>query len=152
MTRRRKWLLGIVLLVFVLAVGTVGLGAATAIRQGTIQVRVDSGGREGGQFGLAVPAALVDVALLLAPVHLLEQEVPVEEIRPYLPVLRELSRQVDTLPDAVLVEVSGPDEHVRIEKRDGRFVVEVVGADERVHVSVPVSTVTRAMRTVQRLG
>ena len=44
MSRRRKLLLGIVLLVVVLMIGTVSLAAATAIGQGVIRIRVDSGG------------------------------------------------------------------------------------------------------------
>ena len=75
-----------------------------------------------------------------------------EEIRPYLPAMRELSRQVEQLPDAVLVEVIGPDETVRIETRNGRIIVDVTGRSERVHVSVPASTVARLMRTVDRLA
>lgn len=151
MSRRRKLVLGIVLLVVVLMVGTVCLGAATAIGRGVIHIQVDSGGLGGDQFGLAVPAALIDAVLLVAPVHLVRDEIPIEEIRPYLPAIRELSRQIENLPDAVFLEVTGPGERVRIEKRNGRFVIDVTGPDERVHVSVPVSTVTRLMRTVERL-
>ena len=152
MSRRKKLLLGIVLLVVVLMVGMVGLGAATAIGRGVIYIRVDSGGLGGDQFDLAVPAALIDVALFVAPVHLVTDEIPIEEIRPHLPVMLELSRQIENLPDAVFLEVTGPDERVRIEKKNGRFVIDVTGSDERVHLSVPVSTVTRLMRTVQRLA
>jgi hypothetical protein len=152
MSRRRKWILGIVLLFAVLMVGTVSLGAATAVGRGLIQVRIDSGDRHGDQFGLAIPAVLIDAALLLAPMELVEDELPVEEIRPYLPLLQELSSQIEQLPDAVFVEVSGPDEAVRIEKKNGRFVIDVAGPGERVHVSVPVATVTYAVRTLQRLA
>ena len=152
MSRRRKLLLGIVLLVVVLMIGTVSLAAATAIGHGVIRIRVDSGGLDGDQFDVAVPAALIDAALLVAPIHLVEDEIPIEEIRPYLPAMRELSSQIERLPDAVFLEVTGPGETVRIEKRNGRFVIDVTGPDERVHVSVPVSTVTRLIRTVQRLA
>ena len=152
MSRRRKLLLGIVLLVVSLMVGTVGLGAATAIGRGLVHIEVDSGGLDGDQFGLAVPAALIDLVLWIAPVNLIADEIPIDEIRPYLPVMHELSRQIEQLPDAVFVEVTGPDETVRIEKRNGRFVIDVTGRSERVHLSVPVSTVTRLMRTVRRLA
>ena len=152
MSRRKKLLLGIVLLIAVLTIGTVALGAATAIGQGVVHVQVDSDGLDGDHFGLAVPAVLIDVALRVAPVHLVVDEIPIEEIRPYLPIMGELSRQIEELPDAVFVEVTGPDETVRIEKKNGRFVIDVTGSGERVHVSVPVSTVTRLMRTAQRLA
>jgi len=152
MSRRRKLLLGIVLLVVVLVVGTVGLGAATAVGRGVIHVQVDSGGLDGDHFGLAVPAVLIDLALLVAPVHLVADEIPIDEIRPYLPLMRELSHQIEILPDAVFVEVTGPGERVRIEKRNGRFVIDVTDSGDTVHVSVPVSSVTRLMRTVQRLA
>jgi hypothetical protein len=132
-------------------IGTVGLGAANVIGQGMVRIQVDSGGLDGNQFDLAVPAALIDVALRLAPVHLVEDEMPIEEIRPYLQVMDELSRQIERLPDAVFLEVTDSDQRVRIEKRNGRFVIDVTGSDERVHLSVPVSTVTRLMRTAQRL-
>jgi hypothetical protein len=135
-----------------LMVGTVSLGAATAIGRGLVQIEVDSGSHGGDQFGLAVPAALIDLVLWLAPVGLVVDELPMEEIRPYLPAMRELSRQIEQLPDAVLVEVTGPDEAVRIETRNGRIIVDVTGHDERVHVSLPASTVARLMRTVDRLA
>jgi hypothetical protein len=152
MSRRRKLFLGIILLIVALMVGTVSLGAATAIGRGLVQVEVDSGGHDGDQFGLAIPAALIDLVLWIAPVNLVADEIPIEEIRPYLPVMHELSRQIEQLPDAVFVEVTGPDETVRIEKRNGRFIVDVTGHSERVHVSVPVSTVASLMRTVRRLA
>jgi hypothetical protein len=152
MTRRKKLLLGIFLLVVVLTVGTVALGAATAIGQGVVHVQVDSDGRDGNHFGLAVPAVLIDVALWIAPLHLVVDEIPMDEIRPYLPLMSELSRQIEELPDAVFVEVTGPGETVRIEKNNGRFVIDVTGSGERVHVSVPVSVVTRLVRTAQRLA
>jgi len=152
MSRRRKLFLGIILLIVTLMVGTVGLGAATAIGRGLVQVEVDSGGHDGDHLGLAVPAVLIDLVLWIAPVNLVADEIPIEEIRPYLPVMHELSRQIEELPDAVFVEVTGPDENVRIEKKNGRFIVSVTGRNERVHVSVPVSTVASLMRTVRRLA
>lgn len=152
MSRRKKLFLGIALLVVTLMVGTVGLGAATAIGRGAVHIEVDSGDHGGDQFGLAIPAALIELVLWLAPTGLVVDELPMEEIRPYLPAMRELSRQVEQLPDAVLVEVIGPDEKVRIETRNGRIIIDVTGRSERVHVSVPASTVARLMRTVDRLG
>jgi hypothetical protein len=133
-------------------IGTVALGAATAIGQGVVHVQVDSRGHDGDHFGLAVPAVLIDVELRVAPIHLVEHEIPIEEIRPYLPMMGELSRQIEELPDAVFVEVTGPNETVRVEKKNGRFVIDVTGSGDRVHVSVPVSVVTRLMRTAQRLA
>ena len=52
----------------------------------------------------------------------------------------------------MFVEVTGPDETVRIAKSHGRFVVDVNGRSERVHVSVPVSSVARLIRAVDRLA
>jgi hypothetical protein len=152
MSRRNKLFLGAVSLVLILTIGTVSLGAATAIGRGVVQIEVDSGDGGGDHFGLAVPAVLIDLVLLFAPVGLVANELPIDEIRPYLPAMRELSRQIEQLPDAVFVEVTGPDETVRIAKSRGRFVVDVRGRSERVHVSVPVSSVARLMRTVDRLA
>jgi len=151
MKSRRKIVLIAFVTVVLLCLGTLVAASAAAVTRGTVRVRVDSGGADGGRFSLAVPAVLVDSAIALAPVGLLADEVPTEDLRPWLPAIRELARQIDRLPDCVLVDVRGPGETVRVEKRDGRLVILVEDGDETVSVSVPARTVSRAMRRLERL-
>jgi len=51
-----------------------------------------------------------------------------------------VSRVLRNAPDCSLVEVDGPDEHVRIAKRGGNLVVHVRDVEEDAHISIPLKT------------
>ncbi len=143
-------ILAVVLLVAMLMVGTVGMATATAFRHGNIRVQVSHGGG-GDNINLVVPAALAEAIVALAPLGMIRDEIPLDEIEPYLPAIQGLGREIRNLPDAVYVEVTSPHETVRIEKRDGRFIIDVKDSTETVHISVPVTTVNRVVRKIQDL-
>jgi hypothetical protein len=58
-------------------------------------------------------------------------------------------QQLAKVPDTVLVEVRDRDEHVRIEKRGGRILVDVDSPREEVHVGVPIQTVVSAIKELE---
>jgi hypothetical protein len=151
MSVTQRWILAIVLLVVMLLAGTVGVAGVTAVRHGLIRVQVDSGGPDGGQLDIAVPAALVELMILLTPTALLADEIPLHEIRPYLPMIRELTRQIEELPDGVFVQVSNPNETIHVEKKNDRFIIRVVTGQESINVILPISTVNRVMRKARHL-
>ena len=144
-------ILAVLLLVVMLMVGTVGMATATAFRHGNIRVQVTSQQPGGDNINLVVPATLAEALVALAPVGLIRQEIPLGELEPYLPVIRELSREIRELPDAVYVEVRSGHDTVRIEKRDGRFLIDVQSRHEQVSISVPATTVNRVLNKIQDL-
>lgn len=133
-------LFGAVVVFFSLAVGVT---AASIYRSGTIAVDVEPS--DGSQISVHVPAALINLAIAVVPhqVQVDALEDAAREVEPFLDAVHALGDELADLPDFVLVEVTGADEHIRIEKLDGRLIVLVESDDERVHVSVPVRTVER---------
>jgi hypothetical protein len=106
-----------------------------AYRQGTAVVQVQEKGPDGVNLWIPVPVSLAGAAMRFIP----KQDLPPvdPEVAAALPTLQEIARELDRMPDAVLVEVESADEWVRISKKDGRLVVEVDDPDARVHVSLP---------------
>lgn len=151
MNSRKRMVLAVSLLVAMLMISTLGMATATTFRHGSIRVQISSDHPGGDNINLVVPATLAEAAIALAPVGLLRDEIPMGEIAPFLPAIPALARELEDLPDAIYVEVSGPNETVRIEKKDGRFIIDVNDRYQTVHVSIPVTTVNRAIRKAQRL-
>ncbi|MBD3868776.1 MAG: hypothetical protein IFK94_11680 [Acidobacteria bacterium] len=151
MSSRKRMILAVVLLVTMLMVGTLGMATATTFRHGNIRVQVTSHHPGGDNINLVVPAGLAEAVVALAPLGMIRDELPLDELEPYLPAIRQLSRQVRDLPDAVYVEVHSRHETVKIEKRDGRFIIDVQDRNEQVHISVPVTTVNRVVSKIQDL-
>ena len=143
--------LAVSLLVAMLMISTLGMATATTFRHGSIRVQISSDHPGGDNINLVVPATLAEAAIALAPIGLLRDEIPIGEIAPFLPAIPALARELEDLPDAIYVEVNGPHETVRIEKKDGRFIIDVNDRYQTVHVSIPVTTVNRAIRKAQRL-
>ncbi len=129
-----------------LAKTVLGLGAFAAVagvyvfHEGVISVNVDDHRLDGSHVHVWVPATAVPVGLAVVPRHHLEKAA--RQLRPFLPMLRELSKQLDTVPNAELVDVRDANEHVRITVRDGKLYVDAVTDSEDVHVSFPAETIS----------
>jgi hypothetical protein len=63
------------------------------------------------------------------------------EARESLPAILAGARELERLPDFVLVEVESPRERVKVQKRGDYLVIDVDSDDETVHLSVPIRTV-----------
>jgi hypothetical protein len=124
---------------FVVLVGSTTVLAGIAVyrvcRTGAAWVSVHEKGPSGTHVAIPVPVGLVRTAVAFTPRHELPQMDP--EVQEFLPVLRDIARELERAPDGVLVEVDGPDERVLIEKRGGRFVIDVDSAGEHVTVTLP---------------
>jgi hypothetical protein len=151
MSSRRRFILAIVLLIGMLTLSTIGMATATVYRHGSIRIQVQSVQSGGDNINLVVPAALVEAVLAIAPLGMLRDEIPSDQIRPFLPAIQELANQIEVLPDAVFVKVTGPGEKVLIEKRDGLFIIDVQDRHETVRISIPVHTVASVMRKAKAL-
>ena len=61
--------------------------------------------------------------------------------RPFLPLLREISKELAKYPDAEFVEVQDSSDHVRVAMVNGRLEIDTLGDDQAVHVRVPAETI-----------
>ena len=130
----------------ILMAATVAAGAAAIYSGGTITVDVEE--RNGGGVSVHVPAALANLALALVPNHLVERAIEdvSDEIEPYLPALQNAWDEFERAPDFVMVEVRGRNEHVRVEKKDGKLLVTVNDNGDDLRVEVPLRTLRRIVR------
>jgi hypothetical protein len=129
-----------------LAKAALGLGAFVAVasayvfHEGVIRVDVDENRADGSHVHVWVPATVVPVGLAVVPRSKLEQAAC--QVRPFLPMLHELAKELKKYPDAELVDVRDTHEHVRVAVRGGRLYVDAVDNGENIHVSFPVETIS----------
>jgi len=119
--------------------GTIDLAVGYSLHEGVIRVSVDEHRANGEHLHLAVPAALVPVAVRLAPQHAMEDAA--RQAGPWLPTVRRAAKELRKLPDAELVEVRDADEHVRIRTQDGKLLLDVESPRETVHIACPLATI-----------
>jgi hypothetical protein len=128
-----------------LAKAALGVGATLALttayvfHEGTIRVDVDENRSGGSHVHFWVPATVVSGGLRVCPSHHLQQAA--EQVRPYLPVMREVSKELQKYPNAELVDVQNGSEHIRISVRSGKLYIDAVTDSENVHVAVPAVTI-----------
>jgi hypothetical protein len=126
----------------VLAKVGLGLGATLAMagayvfHEGVIRVDVDEHSEGGSHVHFWVPATVVATGMHFLPKNQLNHTTA--EMRPFLPALREVAKELEKYPNAELVDVSDAREHVRIAMEGGRLRIDAVSEDgDVVHVSVP---------------
>lgn len=140
----------VVLVGFLLVVGVAAGAVAHSLRdQGRILVRVEG---DGDQISIDIPSAMVTTAVQFAPSIVwdgIDDHVS-HDVRPYIQIAQVALREMQELPDVVLVTVRDDDESVRIEKRDGSLVIMVNNDHERVFVSIPMGTVETLVRSIDR--
>jgi hypothetical protein len=119
---------------------TASLAGAYVFHEGVIRVDVDESRGSGEHVHFWVPATAVPVGLRVVPRDKLRQVAT--QARPYLPLLREVAKELKKYPNAELVDVRDNDQHVRISLRDGKFYVDAVTDSDHVHVSFPVETIS----------
>ena len=113
--------------------GTVVLAGAYTFHEGILRVDEDHG--DGRHVHVWVPAAIVPMALHVIPRHRLEHAAV--EARPWLPVFRALTKELEKYPEAELVEVRDANQHVRIRTHNGKLLIDVTEPGENVHVVCP---------------
>jgi hypothetical protein len=130
--------------------GTIAMAGALSFYDGAITLRVEEHKADGTNLRLVVPASAVSLGVWLAPEEKLREAAA--KSRDVLPALKVAARELERCPDFVLVEVQNPREHVRIEKRGGRLLIDVESPDETVRVGVPLGTVETVARRLQDLN
>jgi hypothetical protein len=120
--------------------GTVALAGVYVFHEGVIRVDVDENRDQGSHVHIWVPATVVPFGLYVVPRHHLEKAA--EQARPFLPVLRELSKELPKYPDAEFVDVRQDSEHVRVAVHGGRIYIDAVSPSDNIHVSFPVENIS----------
>ena len=129
-----------------LMAATVAAGAAAIYSGGTIAVDVAE--ESGGGISVHVPAAIAHLALAMVPDRVIEEalEDVSDELEPYLPALQNCWTEFERAPDFVMVEVESRQEHVRVEKRNGKLLVLIENGGDDIRVEVPLKTLRRFVR------
>jgi hypothetical protein len=117
---------------------TMAFAAIYTFREGVIRVDVDEFRDGGSHVHLWVPAAVVPIALHCTPRNHLENAA--ENIRPWIPTIRQLAKELEKYPEANLIEVVEGDDHVQIRTHRGKLQIDVHEPGESVHVAFPIST------------
>jgi hypothetical protein len=134
-----------------LAVAAVGaiLAGSYVYSQGLIRVSVHEKHAGGEHIRLAVPGAIIPVALAFVPAKEIGKHMPAEARR-HLPVVQAALDELQRLPDCTLVQVDGRGEHVRIRVQDGLLVVDVDDHEDEVHLTLPLSSLRSVMAKLGR--
>jgi len=125
-----------------LAKVAMGLGATAAMagayvfHEGVIRVDVDEHRDGGSHVHFWVPATVVSTGMHFVPADKMKDAAA--QARPYLPVMREVAKELEKYPDAELVEVESGEDHVRVAMVSGKLRIDAVSHDgDIVHISVP---------------
>jgi hypothetical protein len=119
--------------------------AATVMSTGVVTVSVQEDGPEGHRVFVPVPALALDLGLALATLAVPADELDRirAEARPFAPALRDLARELERCPDAVLVDMVSDRESVRVTKRGNGFVIDVDSEEGQVRVALPARSLSR---------
>ncbi len=121
--------------------GSLAVLVAIAYSMGTVTVSVHEKKPDGQHIYVPVPAVVIPLGMRLAPPE--DMADTAAEIRPWLPALKVASEELARCPDTTLVEVTSPEDKVRIAKSGDSIVIDVDSPEENVHVSVPLETAYR---------
>lgn len=130
--------------------GTLALAGVYVFHEGVIRVDVDEQHAGGSHVHVFVPATVVPIALRVAPRHHLEDAAA--KASPYLPVLREVAKELKKYPNAELVDVRDGHQHVHVSVHDSKIYVDAVDESENIHVSVPVETISDVADRLESLA
>jgi hypothetical protein len=120
---------------------TLAMTTAYVFHEGVIRVDVDESRPGGSHVHFWAPGTAVSAGMRLAnlmPQHPLEQAA--EEVKPYLPVIRAVARELQKYPNAEFIDVTDEEQHVHIATVSGKLHIDVQGDGENVHLQVPVET------------
>jgi hypothetical protein len=123
------------------------LTAAVVMKDGMIEVNVQEKHDGGSHVHLFVPATVATWGVHLAPQEKLRDHL--RNSREHLAIARVALKEMEKLPDAVLVEVESPTEHVRVQTRGGSFLVDVDDRGETVHVTMPIRAARKVVEELE---
>ena len=126
-----------------------GMTVATAVvmKDGMIEVNVQEKHQGGSHVHFYLPATLATWGVQLAPEARLKEHL--RRQRENLAIARVALREMEKLPDAVLVEVESPKEHVHVAIQSGNFVVDVDYPGDTVHVRIPIRAARKVVQDLE---
>ncbi len=145
-----RLLLAVALGVLLLAAGSVAAGAALLYGSGQLEVEVEGKGTSRDSVHVRIPAGLVLPLARLVPADAF-REVP-DELRHFLPALGSVCRELERMPDAVLVSVESPEEKVIIAKRARDLVILADTEEDKVRVAVPLRMLSQFAALLEKPG
>ena len=119
---------------------------AYVIHAGFVVVRVKS---PAANLWIPVPIALGHLAGAFVNLSMSNHK-EFETAFEYREAATEILSQIKDLPDSDFVEVTKPNEHVRIFKRGNSLYIDVKNANEKVKVRVPLRTAERLLQALNR--
>jgi len=120
---------------------TVAAAGAYIFHEGVIRVEVDEHRHDGMHMHFWVPATVVSTGLHFAPQEKLQ--CAAKQMRPYLPVLREISKELEKYPNTELLDAADGEDHVRIATVGGKIQIDAVSHEgDVVHVTLPVQVLS----------
>ncbi len=148
MTRARRIALAVLLATCAGVIGTTSYAAHRVATAGSLTVEVHEKGPDGAKVFVWVPAIVIEIA---APfVGLAVPNGALDEIEPYLPLVRAVSDEFMSLPDVVFVEVTSRDEQIRIEKSGHRLRILVDNRHESLRLDLPLRSIAMIARSLDR--
>ena len=129
--------------------GTMALATVYTFQEGVVRVDVDENFSGGSHVHFWVPAKAVSAGMHVMPRHNLRQAA--QQARPYLPLLRQLSKELPKYPNTVFVDVKDNEEHIRIMTVDGKLCIDATQKDELVHVTVPVAVIRDVANNLEEI-
>jgi hypothetical protein len=129
---------------------TLAVATAYTFHEGVIRVDVDEHRAGGSHVHFWMPATVVGFGMYVAPRHAMEKAA--RQTREVLPALHIGAKELRNYPDAVLVEVTEPEQHVRIATEHGRLRVDVDGNEGTVHVVMPLETIQDVTERMEELN
>ena len=156
MSKTHKILAVLVGAALILVFSTGIMVAGTAVTNSLMTVSIHEGGPDGLDLFVPVPVGLVEAVLAIAPpmLRLVDEHHHIDaelghiraELDEVLPAIDAVLDGVSEMPDAVLVEIDGSNEYVRVSKEGRSINVLVMDGNDRISISVP----TRVVRSLSR--
>ena len=150
MTRGTKLALASAVALFVIAAAGIALAGSAVRHASGGAVRIEVQEQDGEDIRISVPGFVVGLALALAPDEALAASL--DEARPWLAVARAAVDELGEAGDFTLVSVVKRDERVTIRTVGGVLVVDVDDHGDRVRIEMPLRTVDRIVRRLDRAG
>jgi hypothetical protein len=117
---------------------TLALAGAWVFHEGVIRVDVDEARADGSHVHVWVPATAVSAGLRLTPRHYLRQAA--DHSRDYLPLFREIAKELQKYPNAELLDVRDGSDYVHVSVKNGKLYLDAVSDNENIHVICPTVT------------
>ena len=127
-----------------------GMAVATAVvmKDGVIEVNVQENHKDGSHVHFYVPATVATWGVHLAPTERIREHLRHED-RANLEIACTTLREMEKLPDTMLVEVESPKEHVNVAIHDGNFLVDVNDHGDLVHIRVPIRAARKVVEDLE---